>query len=138
MNLCIAPRPSDSHRCIPLLTHSGSVSSGQEERPSSEASWLRLRCLLPDSVDELLPGTCGVLGKTCTKRYSGLFSQLSINIMAKTDFGRGESRREGWGIRGCGVKFEGKMSHTQCCLGDFRTFGTWALPGGSGKQATGL
>lgn len=54
------------------------------------------------------------LGETCTKRKSGLFSQLGKIKMAKTDFERGEGEDEG--LEGtlhhaCGVKCECLRPH---------------------------
>lgn len=48
----------DSLHCIPFDLQGLGLF-----RPGGEASWPQLRCFLPDSVDEGLPGISGVLGK---------------------------------------------------------------------------
>lgn len=58
MNVCIALQPMDSLHCVPSDMQGLGLL-----RPGGEASWPQLCCFLPDSVDEGLPGICGVLGR---------------------------------------------------------------------------
>lgn len=112
-----------SLRCIPL-TRRGLASSRQEEKPVGPSS-------ADSSPTLLMKGSLAhvvSLGKTCTKRSSGLFSQLDISKMAQTDFESGEGEEEGLGgtqRHDCSVKWEGE------CLADVVLFrgASWDPPG---------